>query len=127
MESPSSTSILVLRVCNVFSSLHLVCLCVFVKARLCSASMVQSYIVRHQTLLCTTDVHGAPWCTRGTYFKKKAPLEEMIVKIICGAHPCIKISHLVQLSAWLRSGCPLVFHRGHKNFCSHRTISVIFL
>ena len=39
----------------------------FVEPMLCTTSTVQSYVVHHRPVLCTTDLYCAPWCTRGTY------------------------------------------------------------
>ena len=40
----------------------------YVEPMSCTTPMVQSYAVHHWPPLCTTDLHGAPWCTRKTYF-----------------------------------------------------------
>ncbi len=34
--------------------------------RCASSHEVQDYVVHHRHALCTTDLHCAPWCTRGT-------------------------------------------------------------
>ena len=41
------------------------------KVTLCSSSWVQDYVVHHRPALCTTELHCAPWCTRGTYVREK--------------------------------------------------------
>ncbi len=48
-----------------------VCLSVWVCVMLCTTSMVQDYVVHHRLALGTTNLHCAPWCTRGTYVREK--------------------------------------------------------
>ena len=43
-----------------------VCPSTFVGHMLWTTSMVQSYVVHRRPVLCTTDLHCAPWCTRET-------------------------------------------------------------
>ena len=60
-----------------------VCVCVFVRAMLCTTSWVQDYIVHHRPALWTTDLRCAPWCTRWSYVLENwgSPLKFFIFRL----------------------------------------------